>query len=154
MSLNGYSWVEGNAVNRTDPSGRCWFNASSTYSQRNQCSDAINQYIRLIQQQYGPQMNWPSDLRALVERELRYWNSISYSDFIREWNSSTRVPGRTDPGATVLGSGLLLAAGTSQLDSPLPGPLDLVGLGIAVCAVGLAALASSGAITLPMRQTY
>jgi RHS repeat-associated protein len=155
MSLNGYSWVEGRVADGRDPSGRCSFNASSTYSQRNQCSDAINQYIRLIQQQYGPQMNWPSDLRALVERELRYWNSISYSDFMREWNSS-RPPASTNS-SNGMGQDLVFAGGVAAMvDGPLPfGDTAAAILIIAgLCVAGLAALASSGAIALPMRPEF
>jgi RHS repeat-associated protein len=155
MSLNGYSWVEWRVADGRDPSGRCSFNASSTYSQRNQCSDAINQYIRLIEQQYGPQMNWPSDLRALVAREWRYWNSISYSDFMREWNSS-RPPASTNS-SNGMGQDLVFAGGVAAMvDGPLlfgdaaAAILIIAGL----CVAGLAALASSGAIALPMRQTY
>jgi hypothetical protein len=82
-----------------------------------------------------------------------YWGNLSYGEFVSQWNSS-RPPANNDPGGQILGTGLLVAGGVSQADTPLPGPADLLALGITVCAVGLAALAYTGTLTLPVRQTY
>jgi len=153
MSRNGYSWVEGRVADGRDASGRCALNSASTTDQRSQCSNAVNDYIREIERMYGSQLSWSSDLRALVARDIRYWNNLSYSQFVTQWNSSNVASGTTSQSSTILQAGLGIAGATSMVN-PLPGPEDLAALSIALCAVALAGLASVGTVTLPLRQPY
>jgi len=129
----------------------CWVNSSASQNQQSQCSDAWRGYTNLITSTYT--QDWPRDVQILVSQEALYWGNLSYGEFVSQWNSS-RPPANNDPSGQILGTGLLVAGGVSQADTPLPGPADLLALGIAVCAVGLAALANTGTLTLPLRQTY
>ena len=152
LSLNGYAYANGNPVNLVDPNGMCALNNSSTYEQRGQCSQVINDYIAEIEGMYGSQISWSPDLRKLVEQELRYWNALPYADFVSQWNS-TRRPASTDPGGQVMQSSLPIL-GTISFANPGPGPEDLIAIG-GLCIAGIWALAANaGAITLPLRPAY
>jgi hypothetical protein len=71
------------------------------------------------------------------------------------WNDNQRrQPLSTDPGGETLASGAALVLPIALLDSPAPGPADLVALLGLVCVVGIAAIAGAGAIALPQRQVY
>ncbi len=152
MSLiNGYNYVGGNPVNRRDHSGMCWVNSSASPSQQSQCYDAWRGYTDLITNTYT--QSWPRDVQVLVSQEALYWGNLPYGEFVSQWNSSI-PPASTDPGGQVLGIGLPIAGGVSQADSPLPGPADLMAVLAGLCVVGIAVIASTNAVTLPLRPSY
>ncbi len=93
------------------------------------------------------------DIRQLVLQESRYWAFLPYDSFISQWNSNISPVG-TNPSSDILAGGLPLSLAISQVDSPLPGPADVLALVVGLCVVGLAALANAGAIALPARPIY
>ncbi len=151
MTINRCGYVSGNTINYVDLSGLCWANPNVPTEQQNICYDAWLQYTNSIAQTFT--RNWPRDVRILVSQEARYWGNLTYADFVNQWNSS-RPPASNNTGENTLSSGLSLAAVISQLDSPFPGPADFLAVGVAICTVGLAALANTGAISLPPRPAY
>ena len=147
MSLNGYSWVEGNVINRVDASGLCWANPSASPEQQSRCADAWHEYTNVITNTYT--QNWPRDIQIRVSQEARCWANMPYSEFVSQWNSSRSAC--TDPGGEVLNSALPIIGGVSILN-PGPGPEDILALGGLCIAAIWAIAANAGAISLPLRQ--
>ena len=152
MSLNGYSYVGGDAINRTDPSGLCWANSDASPEQQGQCYDAWTAYMAVISEQYTN--DWPRDIRKLVTEEAGYWGFISYDEFVTQWNSSIIQPTRSTPGNDLMAIGLPVSGGISQITPAVPGPDDAVA-GIALlCVAALSVVMNATAIALPQRQAW
>jgi hypothetical protein len=147
LSLNGYAWVEGNVVNRVDPSGECWLSTNSSASQHQQCLEAWVNYASRVN------LNDPT-IRDLMRQEHDYWGYLPYSEFAALWNDNQRRPPlSTDPGGVVLQSGLPVA-GAISIVNPLLGPEDILAGIVLVCVSGFAVVAGVFAIALRQRQPY
>ncbi len=158
MSLNGYSYVEGNTPNRTDPSGKCWDNPGTPSNQQSQCLEAWVNYAS------GIDLNDPT-YRELLRQEDAYWRGLPYQDFTRLWNDNRARPPlsmktRSNNAGNIMSSAVGVA-GTVSFVNPFPGPEDAVAGGIlavgACLAAGAAlvgALAGGGSIALPLRQPF
>jgi len=166
MSLNGYSWVEGNTpndavgepgfhnrysyaggnpVNRVDRNGMCWTNVSASPSQQDQCRAAWDTYTEIVTDTFG--RNWPRDVRILMTQEARYWSGLSYNEFMNQWNSS-RPPAQSNNLREYAGYALGGAAVSGG-----PGIEDALFLIGAACLFA-ASMTPSSTIALPMRQPY
>jgi RHS repeat-associated protein len=147
MSLNGYSWVEGNVINAVDPSGICWDHPMTTSDQQNQCLTAWTTYASSVD--LGD-----ATKRDLLNQEDAYWGDLSYSEFVHLWNDNqSRPPLSTNQSGDILQNGLL-GAGAISIANPLPGPEDLLALFGLACLGVAAVFVAATAIALPMRQYY
>ncbi len=156
MSLNGYSYVEGNTPNRTDPSGKCWDNPGTPSNQQSQCLEAWVNYAS------GIDLDDPT-YRELLRQEDAYWRGLPYQDFTRLWNDNRARPPlsmktRSNNAGNIMSSAVGVA-GTVSFVNPLPGPEDAVAGGILVGGACLAAgaalvggITGGGSIALPLRQ--
>jgi RHS repeat-associated protein len=159
VTLNGYSYTGGNPVNRVDRNGMCWANSSASPNEQNQCLAAWDSYISIVTDTYTE--NWPRDVRIMMSQEALYWSALSYSEFVSQWNGP-RQPAQTNSGMNLQSAGgsmVLQGLGITQLDSPAPGPADAIGFPwalVGLCVAGFGAIISinHGTIASPQRPTW
>lgn len=85
-----------------------------------------------------------------MTQEARYWSTLSYTEFVNEWNSS-RPASQTNPGEGFQ-QGAGFAVGAAVITGPTPE--DILWATGALCLYGLSLIAQSTTIALPMRQPY
>ena len=86
MSLNGYSWVEGNVPNRVDNTGKCTRNATSNDFQKNYCSYMISKFLEVMLDTGNP---------SEFSDTLLYLQELTYEKFLHQYALRT-LPARID----------------------------------------------------------
>ena len=156
-TANRYGYVGANPINRVDPGGNCWFHPDSSPEQASQCNQAFVSWVEDVYEMYP---DWPPAVSSVVNDERGYWGDLSYDTFTQQWNDPN-VHDFTGGESSYMETGGSLVIGgaiTTQMDSPFPGPADVVGIsailaGTCVVAVALIAEAvTPRRLPLPARR--